>query len=164
MIQTPRLLAQLKDDEGFAPRARWDVKQFSYGYGCRAPGEGTTITEPEAARLLEKKMRESVGYFHAIFADHLHKFNDVRAEAFVNLIFNMGPGKKGDPRRGGLQSFVNTLGLITDYPTVDWGRVADNLSASLWFRQVRNSGDDDGTGPDEGRGVRIVRQVRTGIY
>jgi hypothetical protein len=34
--------------------------------------------------------------------------------------------------------------------------VADGLKKSLWFRQVGNSGEG------EGRGNRIVRQVRTG--
>lgn len=164
MIDQDRLLQQLKDDEGFISKAKWDNKQWSYGYGCRAPGEGATITEPEAAKLLEIHMGEAIGHFERIFNSHTHKFNDVRREAFINMIFNMGPGRKNDPGAGGMQSFVNTLSLILCNREVPWARVAENLKQSLWFRQVKSSGDSDGPGPEEGRGARIVRQVATGIY
>lgn len=163
-INKDRLLRQLKDDEGFISKAKWDVKQWSYGYGCRAPGEGATITEPEASVLIEQHMNVAIDHFNRIFKGHTQKFNDVRAECFINLIFNMGPGRKGDPGAGGLQSFVNTLGLIFNNREVPWQKVSDNLKQSLWFRQIKNSGDSDGPGPDEGRGARIVRQVATGIY
>lgn len=156
-----RLLAQLKVDEGFISQARWDVKQWSYGYGCRAPGEGATITKQEAVKLLETKMEEAIADFNRIFKDHQAKFNDVRAECFVNLIFNMGPGRPEGSE--GLLSFKNTLGLIFKNREVPWGQVADNLKKSLWFRQVKDSGDTDGPGPRKGRGERIVEGVRTGI-
>ena len=38
-----------KNDEGFQPVAKWDIKQWSYGYGCRAPGEGAVIAESAAS-------------------------------------------------------------------------------------------------------------------
>jgi GH24 family phage-related lysozyme (muramidase) len=158
-----RLLQQLKADEGFRAKAYWDKKQWSYGYGCRAPGEGAVITEPEAAKLVEAHMNDSIAHFERIFKAHRAKFNDVRAEAFVNLIFNMGPGSVGHPENGGLMSFVNTMGLIFKNREVPWSQVADGMKASLWYRQVKNSGDDDGPGPDKGRGVRIVEEIRTGV-
>jgi len=157
-----RLLKTLKGDEGFIPKAKWDVKQWSYGYGCRAPGKNATITEPEAAKVVAAKMYESIADFNRIFKGHTQKFNDVRAECFVNLIFNMGPGRPGGSE--GLLSFKNTLGLIFKNKEVPWLDVAKGLKASLWYRQVAKSGDSDGPGPDEGRGDRIVRQVATGIF
>lgn len=150
-----RLLQQLKDDEGFRAEAYWDNKQWSYGYGCRAPGENSTITEAEASRLIEQHMEQSIADFLRIFKDHIKKFNDVRAEAFVNLIFNMGPGRVGGSE--GLLSFKITLDHITKNRDVPWGLVADGLKSSLWFRQVGTSG----TPP--GRGNRIVAEVRTGV-
>ena len=156
-----RLLKQLKDDEGFRSKSYWDKKQWSYGYGCRAPGEGSTITEPEASKLVEAHMNDSIAHFERIFKDDLVKFNDVRAECFVNLIFNMGPGRPGGSE--GLLSFKNTLGLIFKNKYVPWTDVADNLKKSLWYRQVRDSGDSDGPGPDKGRGARIVEEIRTGV-
>lgn len=156
-----RLLQRLKDDEGFSAKAYWDVEQWTYGYGCRAPGEGATISKPEAAKLVEQRMEEAITDFNRIFKDHLAKFNDVRAECFVNLIFNMGPGRPGGSR--GLLSFKNTLGFIFKNKDVPWGSVADGLKASLWYRQVAHSGDSDGPGPGKGRGERIVQEIRTGV-
>lgn len=158
-----RVIGQLKKDEGFRAKAYWDKKQWTYGYGCRAPGKGATISEPDAAKLLEQHIDDAIGHFERIFKGHLHKFNDVRAEAFINLIFNMGPGRKGDTGAGGLQRFVNTLGFIFKNAQVPWSNVADGLKNSLWFRQVKDSGDSDGPGPDKGRGERIVEEVRMGI-
>jgi GH24 family phage-related lysozyme (muramidase) len=154
-MDNARLLQQLKDDEGFCETAKWDNKQYSYGYGCRAPDAGATITEPEAAKLLEQHMDQSIADFNRIFRADLSKFNDVRAEAFVNLIFNMGPGMPGGSE--GLLSFHNTLGFITKNKDVPWQSVSNGLKSSLWFRQVANSG------PPPGRGNRIVAEVATGI-
>ena len=86
-MDNDRLLQQLKDDEGFQPVAKWDNKQFSYGYGCKAPCDGATISEPAAAVLLEAHMNQAIEDFNRIFAGQVQKFNDVRQEAFVNLIF-----------------------------------------------------------------------------
>ena len=150
-----RLMQQLKDDEGFQPVAKWDNKQFSYGYGCKAPCAGAKISEPAAAQLLAQHMDQAIADFNRIFAKDLVKFNDVRAEAFVNLIFNMGPGAPGGSE--GLLSFHNTLGFITKNKEVPWQSVANGLKASLWFRQVGDSG------APPGRGNRIVAEVATGI-
>lgn len=152
-----RLLEQLKHDEGFQPVAAWDNKQFSYGYGCKAPGVGAKITEPEACKLLVQHMEQAIADFGKVFKGHEAKFNDVRAEAFVNLVFNMGPGAAGHPENGGLLSFVNTMGLVFKNKEVPWDKVADGLKASLWYRQVANSG------APPGRGNRIVAEVRTGV-
>lgn len=108
-----RLLQQLKEDEGFCAVAKWDNKQFSYGYGCRATHAGATISEPDAAVLLAQHMDQAIADFNRIFKADLVKFNDVRAEAFVNLIFNMGPGVPGGSE--GLLSFHNTLAFSTNY-------------------------------------------------
>jgi GH24 family phage-related lysozyme (muramidase) len=43
-------VAQVKRSEGFSPAAKWDVKQFSSGYGTRANFEGETISKEEADR------------------------------------------------------------------------------------------------------------------
>ena len=154
-MDTTRLLETLKNDEGFSPKAFWDVKGYTYGYGCRAPGEGATISEPSAALLLEQRMDEAINDFNRIFKNDLAKFNDVRAEAFVNLIFNMGAGRPGGSE--GLLSFKNTLGFISNNKDVPWDKVANGLKASLWFRQV----GDSGTPP--GRGNRIVAEVASGV-
>jgi lysozyme len=149
MIDRERLLNQLKEDEGFVGKAYWDIKQWSFGYGCKAPGEGAYITEPEAASLLEAHMDDAIAHFDRIFKDHLQKFNDVRAECFINMIFNMGPGRPNGSE--GLLSFKNTLALIFKNREVPWEQVSKNLVKSLWYRQVGN------------RAERIVEEVKTGV-
>jgi len=149
-----RLLKQLKDDEGFRSKSYWDKKQWSYGYGQRAPGKGATITREEADKSILPKIEECITDFEKIFKGHETKFQGeegaVRAEAFVNLIYNMGPGVKGKPKLGGLQSFQNTLGHIFDYDVVDWARVGYNLTMSKWYTQVG------------GRAKRIVKEITLG--
>ena len=56
-----RIIERVKQEEGFRPVAYWDRKQWTYGYGCKAPGEGATITEPEAVKLLWRHILEAVG-------------------------------------------------------------------------------------------------------
>ncbi len=132
-----RLLEQIKADEGFSKKAFWDNDQFSYGYGCKAPYEGATITEEEAAILLEAEVNEAIGYFHTMFR-HI-PMNDVREEALVNMIFNLGPTK--------LRQFKKMLSAIE---LQDWDEAARQAQDSLWFLQ---------TG---GRARRIVEELRTG--
>lgn len=150
-----QIINQLKEDEGFRELAYWDKKQWTYGYGCRAPGKCSRISEADALPLLENHVDTAIAHFQRIFNGHTHKFNDVRTGAFVNLIFNMGPGMQGGS--SGLLSFKNTLNFIFKSSLPDWEKVAAGLKASLWFRQV----GDSGTPP--GRGNRIVAEVRTGV-
>lgn len=161
-MNNERLLSTLKQDEGFRAKSYWDVKQWTYGYGCRAPGECSTITKEAAEELLQDHLDDAIAGFKRMFKGQEQKFNEVREEAFIQLIFNMGTGRvNGDV---GLYSFRNTLGFIFKNRQVPWESVADGLKRSLWFRQIGKSGDTDGPGPEEGRGERIVRQIRTGIF
>ena len=150
-IDKARLIAQLKKDEGFSPKAFWDIKQWTFGYGCKASKGGDTITEPEASVYLETRTKQSIGEFNQMFSGHENKFNNVRAEAFINMLFNMGMGSQAHPERGGLYSFKNTLGLIFNYLEVDWAKVAGNLKESKWAFQV---GD---------RATRIIKEISTGV-
>lgn len=136
-----RILKQLKLDEGFRPKAYWDNKQWTVGYGTRGY-KGEVLTKAEAAARLDKHVAIAEKGFDYIFKDHDQKFNEVRTEAFMNMIFNMGLGS--------MLGFKRTLGVIKDHDEVDWDKVADNLTESLWYRQVGN------------RAKRIVKEVRTG--
>lgn len=149
-----RLIDTLKTDEGFRPVAYWDREQWTYGYGTRAPAEGATITREKAEIELQKHIDIAVDGFKRMFKGQEHKFNEVREECFIQLIFNMGTGRPGGGK--GLYGFKNTLAFIFNNANVPWESVADGLKNSLWFSQVGDSGDG------EGRGKRIVRQVRTG--
>lgn len=151
-INKERLIAQIKNDEGFSPVAFWDIKQWTFGYGCKAGGQGDTITEPEASDILTHRIEQSIQEFSQVFPGELQKkFNDVRTEAFINLLFNLGMGSRSHPDRGGLLSFKNTLSYIYDYLEVDWKKVADGLRSSKWFTQVGK------------RGIRICNEIERGV-
>lgn len=149
-IDKERLIKQLKSDEGFSPKAYWDIKQYTYGYGTKAPSADATITEEEASDALAFRVEQSIKEFYSMFPGSLQdKFNAVRAEAFINMLFNMGMGKDNG-KGGGLKSFKNTLSLIYDYLEVNWSAVAYALSLSLWHRQVGK------------RAERIEKEIRIG--
>ncbi|OHD24879.1 MAG: hypothetical protein A2Y38_16235 [Spirochaetes bacterium GWB1_59_5] len=157
-----RMMNTLKQDEGFRAKAYWDLKQWTFGFGCKAPSEGATISKKAASVLLEAHLDNAVIGFKKMFKGHESKFNECREECFIQLIFNMGTGRPDGNE--GLYSFKNTLSFIFKNKEVPWASVAKGLERSLWFRQVGKSGDPDGPGPKEGRGERIVRQVSTGLF
>jgi len=153
-IDKKRLVEQIKKEEGFRAKAYWDVKRWSIGYGTLAKSKDDTITKEEAEKRLLVKVEEAINSFEQIFKGHEAKFlgpeGAVRAECLIEMIYNMGPGVKGKPKLGGLQSFQNTLGHIFDYDVVDWARVGYNLTMSKWFQQVG------------GRAKRIVKEITLG--
>jgi GH24 family phage-related lysozyme (muramidase) len=134
-----RLIAQIKEDEGFTPVATWDREQFSYGYGCRAPHEGATITEPVASVLLNDEVLSAMKDFMDIYPDCQEDINDIRAEALVNMCFNLGKTKMLKFRK-----------MNASIERNDWMGAAHQAVASDWYRQVGN------------RAKRIVKELATG--
>ena len=62
-----KLLEQLKQDEGFVPVSKWDNKQYSYGYGCKAPGPNISISKKDAEDLLKAHVEKACSDFENIF-------------------------------------------------------------------------------------------------
>lgn len=52
-------IAQVKRTEGFAAQAKWDVKQFSNGYGTRAKFDGETISKEEAEQRFQTEFAKA---------------------------------------------------------------------------------------------------------
>lgn len=105
----PLTLNLIKGFEGFAPVAKWDVRQHSGGYGTRAqPGERFT---PEYA---EQRLRQEVAPVE----------NWLGQNVKVPL---------SDKQRAGLTSFGYNLGvddlgkLLPDINAGDWGRVGNRM-------------------------------------
>ena len=138
------IIKQLKKDEGFSPKAYHDNTQWTYGYGCRAPGVGTTITEESASILLEKMVDQAIQEFHEIFGDQ--PMDDVRQGALVNMVFNLG--------QGGVLKFHR---MLTAIKADNWDAAADAAKDSLWYQQLKDSGDPPG------RANRIVNELRGGL-
>ena len=55
-IDLPNLAEFVKGFEGFSPRAFWDHKQYSYGYGNKAPSATATISKIDAHELLTVRL------------------------------------------------------------------------------------------------------------
>lgn len=143
-VVTAHLINTLKVDEGFSYKPYWDNDQYTYGYGCKAPNADARITEEEACKLLKTRAQQSVNEFFVVFKGHEHKFNEVRQEVFVNMLFNLGMPK--------LLKFRNTLACITKADDVAWSSVAKHLEDSLWYKQVGK------------RAVRLVKEIKYGVY
>ena len=142
-MNVERIIERIKQEEGFRPVAYWDRKQWTYGYGCKAPGEGATITEPEAEKLLWRHILVAVGGFVDLFLGVPTPINEVRQECLVDMIFNLG--------EDGVRKFRNMVREIMDKDPGDWTEIAQHATESLWYGQVGN------------RAKRIVFELKTGV-
>jgi lysozyme len=84
----PSLVTAVKGFEGFTPKAQWDYKQHSNGYGTKAQSPNETIDQPTAdARLTSElgKAQASVDSFAPGLPEGARK-------ALTSLTYNAGPG------------------------------------------------------------------------
>jgi len=138
-----RIIERIKEEEGFRPKAYWDRKQWTYGYGCKAPCEGAVITQPEAEKLLWRHILVAVGGFVDLFLGVPTPINEVRQECLVDMIFNLG--------EDGVRKFRNMVREIMDKDPDDWTEISQQATESLWYGQVGN------------RAKRIVFELNTGV-
>lgn len=142
------LIDQLKRHEGLRLTAyRCPAGKLTIGYGHNLDalpvpgiGEGSTITEDQAERLLYADILlagEGV-LLRFLWAARL---DSCRLSVLVNMAFNMGLGS--------LATFRNTLAAVA---ASDWDKAADGMLRSRWARQVG------------GRAVELADQMRTGKW
>jgi GH24 family phage-related lysozyme (muramidase) len=85
----------VKKLEGWNPKAYWDKKQWSIGYGTRAAGPNETIDENEGRRRLAAELDQSRGFVSKKYpnlAPH-------QAAALTSFTYNLGPGWMNSPTR-----------------------------------------------------------------
>jgi len=121
------IIEQLKIDEGFSAKSFWDFKQWTWGYGTKAPGgPGLLVSKEQAEIELSNEVDTAIKGYYSLFpivgAD---KINEVRQQALVNMIYNLGAN--------GVANFKNMLKAITKD---DWKTAAAHARQSLWYRQV----------------------------
>lgn len=81
-------LALIRRHEGFTPKAEWDYKQHTSGYGTKAkPGE--TITKEEAERRLQREAGEVSSW---ITQNVKAPLSQNQHDALVSFGFNLGTG------------------------------------------------------------------------
>lgn len=121
------LVEQLKKDEGFSPVSWWDREQFTFGYGCKAPGPDATITKEQALPMLEARAQAAIDDVYDIYAGVA--LDEVRALALGNLAFNIGETK--------LRKFNKMNAAIR---AGDWGTAAYEAFDSSWRKQLSKPG------------------------
>ena len=77
-----KLIKQLKIDEGFAPRAFWDLKQYTNGYGTKAKHENEIIDQVTA----EIRLKD---YAQKCLEDITKNFTFIKDEKLILTIANM---------------------------------------------------------------------------
>jgi lysozyme len=133
------IVEQLKSDEGFSGISYIDNSQYSWGFGTKAPGPGCRITEGQAEIDLWQRVALAIRDYYLLFKTTVTDINDVRQEALVNMLYNLGITK--------MAKFRNMLAGID---AGSWETVASEAMDSIWFRQVPK------------RAQRIVNELRTG--
>jgi lysozyme len=78
----------IKNQEGFAPRAQWDAKQYSVGYGTKAQSPTEVITKESA----EARLSDEVGKARASVESFAPNAPQGVKDALTSLTYNAGPG------------------------------------------------------------------------
>lgn len=135
------IIAQLKKDEGFSPVSFWDFKQWTWGYGTKAPsGPGLPITREDAEIELGTEVDKAIASYHSLFSEVTVDINEVRQHALVNMIYNLGAK--------GVSNFKN---MLREIAKSNWGLAAEHARDSLWYRQVTR------------RAKRICNELERGV-
>jgi len=79
----------IKKEEGFTPKAQWDYKQYSIGYGTKANSPTEVITEAEA----EARLTVEIDKAWALVKPIIPAGTPIGIQqALVDLTYNAGPG------------------------------------------------------------------------
>lgn len=84
----PPFLDAIKKFEGYTPKASWDYRQHSVGYGTKARFPGETIDQAEADRRFQQEIGSARGYVRGLGVP----LQPGQEAALTSLTFNAGPG------------------------------------------------------------------------
>ena len=143
-FQEERLIERLKKEEGFRSCSYFDNKQWTWGYGTRAPSAAVYINHKDAEKELRKAVKNTIKEYNWVRKKCPFPINEVRREAFAVMIFNMGLPT--------FKKFRKMLKLIFNNNDNDWDKVAEAATCSIWYRQI---GD---------RAKRICYELKTGKF
>lgn len=103
-------LSLIKREEGFAPQAKWDVRQYSGGYGSKAaPGE--TFTKEKADQYLKRDAQPSLDWV----AQNAPNATPNQQAALVSFGYNLGTDDLDK--------------LKPDIQAGNWQRVSDRMQS-----------------------------------
>jgi len=143
MFPTPfdgEFLQSVKDFEGFAPRAQWDYKQNTNGWGTRAQYPGEVIGRDEANRRLQDELWKA--------SQHVDRMGVPMSpgwrNALTDLTFNAGPGWQGAGLGHAVRSgdWDTARNLFSQY-----NKAGGQVSPALVRRRAADLGMVDGAPP-----------------
>lgn len=137
-MNIPRLVKQLKIDEGFSLKVYKDTKGYrTVGIGhyikdsdpeyLRKLKVGDKITQEKSMELFIADLATALQDAMVIFYPIWEKFPDEAKEVFVNMLFNLGRTR-----------FLGFKKTIAAAHSLDWKTVAVEMMDSKWARQVGN--------------------------
>lgn len=131
-----RLIERIKDEEGFSAYAFWDdakgggCGQWTWGYGTCAPGEGCTITQPQADGLLREKVQQCVLDYMEIFRGC--KIPSDKDDALLDMLYNLGESR-----------FRKFKKMIAAVKAGDWKEAGAQVRKSIYYTQVTNRAEEN---------------------
>lgn len=104
----------IKAKESFSPRAFWDHKQWSIGYGTKSY-EGEVIDEKEADRRLREVLQKSQNAVLDHAKKYNYDFNQNQVDALTSFVYNLGPGILNQLTDSGKRSVEEIAAKIPEY-------------------------------------------------
>lgn len=80
----------IKKFEGYYPKAYWDYKQWTIGYGSKAKSKNETIDRPEAERRLRQEMAQAQNNVLGIMKKGNYTWSDKQLAALISFAYNIG--------------------------------------------------------------------------
>lgn len=75
--------------EGFSSTPYWDNKQYTWGYGTRAPGPGGSITKQQALTDMRNYLQTDYSYLSTLVT---RKLSANQWAALLSFSYNLGTG------------------------------------------------------------------------
>jgi len=105
----------VKQFEGYEPKAYWDEKQWSIGYGTKASGKDATITEAEAEEELLKNLSVAKGAVERIAEKYSYDWSANQVDALSSFAYNLGSGALEQLTDKGLRGDEEISQMILEY-------------------------------------------------
>jgi lysozyme len=81
-------VGEIRNFEGYDPRAKWDYKQWTNGYGTKARFPGEAIDRDEAQKRFDAELESARGYVRNLGV----QLTPGQEAALTDLTYNTGPG------------------------------------------------------------------------
>lgn len=162
----------IKQREGFVPKATWDVRQWSVGYGSRGK-QGEVLTPAQADIRLREELAGHAQRVDEAAAKHGFALNDNQRSALISFDFNSGQGHEAIARiaKGGDKAGLSYMAsYLSPDPRYREGLAKRRLEEINLFRKPADAKiefePDFGFEPDTekaGRDAKVDELTRVGI-